>query len=261
MLLILCSVASQVFSQPQGNLGYLKIDYDSTGIEIQLNNKTLGLTPLPIIMLTPGTYKIFARHPKPYLWGTFDWQDSIKIVSDDTLIIQPQFVKILFIKTDPFDADVFLNNKLMGQSPLSISFYSVDSSQLLVKKNGYENYGIDLNQVTSDYLNIILTENQRKLGLKDFQLLSQKKSKHRYKKLAYSFWGLSILTGLSTVYLKDQADEKYQQYRVAGSLKDMNKYYQDAKRLDRYTYVSMGILQGCFILASYFLMKSYSEQP
>ena len=55
---------------------------------------------------------------------------------------------------------------------------------------------------------------------------------------------------------KDQADEKYQQYLVAGSLSEMNKYYNEAKKYDRYTYISAGVLQGFFALSFYFLMKS-----
>ena len=257
IIFILVFYVFQVFSQSQQSFGYLKINYDSTGIEILLNNKPLGCTPLPIILLKPGIYKISALHPNPYLWGTFDWQDSIKIVSNDTLTIQPEFNKILHIITDPFDADIFLNNEYKGKSPAVISIYSQDSAQLVVKRAGYKDYVIDLKQVKNNSINVNLARNHDFSGLKNFK--KQRKSKNRYKTLAYSFWGLSILSGLSTVYLKDQADEKYNQYLAAGSLKEMNNYYHDAKKYDRYTYISMGIMQGCFVLSFYFLMKVHSD--
>lgn len=261
VLSFLFIVICPAFSQQPESLGYLKINYDSSGIEIQIDGKTIGFTPLRPVSLTPGIYMISARHPNSYLWGTYGWQDSLQITDGDTLIVQPKFVRVLYIKTDPFDAKIYFENELIGQSPTSISFFPGDSSQLVVKKEGYKDYRIDLNSVRSNYLDLTLSENQRELEPNDLKQIEKHKSKHRYKRLAYSFLGLSILTGLSTVYLKDQADEKYQQYLVAGSLRDMNNYYRDAKRLDNYTYVSMGILQGCFVLSFYFLMKSYSNPP
>ena len=247
---------SPAFCQTNESFGYLKINSDSSGIEIRLNDQPLGCTPLPIIPLPPGNYQVSALHPDPYLWGNLDWQDSIKIVSHDTLLIQPQFKTIFSIRTNPFGAEVFLNSEFQGESPLSVSLNSHKSYQLLLKKDGFRDYFIDLNQVKNNFLNVNLVKNQNLLSINDFEKQKQKKSRNRYRTLTYSLWGLSILTGLSTVYLKDQADDKYKQYLVAGSLSEMNKYYNDAKRYDRYTYVSLGVLQGCFVLSFYFLMKS-----
>lgn len=262
VIILFYSIASSLpaFDQTNEDAGFLKIESDSIGIEVRLNNKLLGYTPLPIISLLPGNYLISAVHPHPYLWGNFDWQDTIKILSNDTLIVQPKFKTFFFIRTNPFGAEVFLNNELQGNSPLSLLIYSKNNlQQLLIKKEGYKDYFINLNEISNNFLNVSLTKNNSLQSLKEFNEQKQRKLKNRYRKLAYSFWGLSIVSGLSTAYLKDQADEKYQQYLVAGSLSDMNKYYNESKRFDRYSYVSVGILQGCFALSFYFLMKSLNE--
>ncbi len=245
---------SPVFCQTAESPGYLKVATDSIGIEIRLNDKLLGHTPLPIICLPSGKYEIVARHPNPYIWGNFDWQDSILIVPLDTITIRPLFKKLFTVRTTPYDASVFLNNDSLGSTPFAFPINSHKNYQLLLKKNGYQDYTIDLNQVSSNFLTVDLVKNPSQLKLNE--LAQQRRSKHRYRALTYSFWGLSILTGLSTVYLKDQADAKYQQYLEAGSLKKMNQYYKDSKKYDRYTYISLAALQGCFVLSSYFLIKS-----
>ncbi len=247
---------SSIYCQTDEGLGYLKVATDSTGIEIRLNDKLLGRTPLPIIGLTSGKYQLMARHPNPYVWGNFDWQDSVAIAPPDTIIVHPCFKKLFTVRTNPFDASVFLNNEYRGNTPLAIPLNSYQNFQLLLKKDGFQDYSIDLNPLSSNFLTVNLIKNHAQLKVNELTQQQHRRSKHRYRALTYSFWGLSILTGLSTVYLKDQADEKYQQYLVAGSLKDMNKYYNDARRYDRYTYVSLGVLQGCFVLSFYFLMKS-----
>jgi hypothetical protein len=247
---------SSLICQTPENFGYLRVAADSIGIEIRLNDQLLGYTPLPIICLPPGNYQIVARHPNPYVWGNFDWQDSVTIVPHDTLTAHPVFKTLIAVRTNPFDASVFLNNEYQGNTPLAIPINSHKNFQLLLKKDGFQDYLIDLNQVRSNFLTVDLIKNYRQLNLNQFEQQQRRRSKHRYRAATYSLWGLSILTGLSTVYLKDQADGKYRQYLVAGSLRDMNKYYNDSKRYDRYSYVSLGVLQGCFMLSFYFLMKS-----
>ncbi len=236
--------------------GYLKIDSDSSKIEIRLDDKTLGYTPLPIISLPPGDHQVAALNPNPFIWGNLDWQESIKIIPGDTLIIRPDFKTLFYIQTNPFDAEVFLNSKLLGNTPLTVSINSKKNEQLLLKKDGFRDYLVNLNQVKNNYLNINLIQNHTQLKLNEIEHYQLSRSKNHYRAATYSLWALSILTGLSTVYLKDQADNKYQEYLVAGSLSEMNKYYNDAKRFDRYTYISLGALQGCFLLSFYFLMKS-----
>jgi len=258
LFLVLClsPILHPVFGQTYDSFGYLKIQTDSSKIEIKINNKSIGFTPLPVIALIPGDYTVSAIHPNPYQWGNLDWQDSIHVIANDTILIQPEFRTLFSVRTNPFGAQVFLNNEFQGNTPLSILLNSHKNYQLLVKKDGFKNYSIDLKQINNNFLNADLVQNKDQLDLNEFVQHKHRKAKHRYRAITYSLWGLSVLTGLSTVYLKDQADDKYKQYLIAGSLNDMNKYYNEVKKYDRYTYISVGVLQGFFVLSFYFLMKS-----
>lgn len=247
---------SPAFCQTNESNGYLKIDSDSSKVAIQLDDKSLGFTPLPIISLPPGDHQVAALNPNPFIWGNLDWQDTIKIIPGDTLIIKPKFKTLFYIQTNPFDAEVFLNSVFQGNTPLTVLINSKKNEQLLLKKAGFKDYRVNLNQVKNNYLHLNLVQNSTQLNLNEFEHQQLRRSKNHYRAATYSLWALSILTGLSTVYLKDKADNYYQQYLVAGSLSEMNQYYNDAKRFDRYTYVSLGALQSCFLLSFYFLMKS-----
>lgn len=258
LFLVLClsPILHPVFGQTYDSFGYLKFQTDSSKIEIKINKKSIGFTPLPVIALKPGDYTVSAIHPNPYQWGNLDWQDSIQIIAQDTVVIQPEFKTLFSIRTNPFGAQVFLNDEFKGNTPLSILLNSYNNFQLLVKKQGFIDYRVDQQQIKSNFLNLNLVQNHSQLDLNESEQHKHLKAKHRYRAMTYSLWGVSILTGLSTVYFKDQADDKYNQYLSAGSLNEMNKYYNEAKKYDRYTYISTGVLQGFFVLSFYFLLKS-----
>jgi len=239
-------------SRGQNQPGFLKVCYDSVAVKVYLNQKMLGYTPLPATPLAPGSYQLTVAHPNPFIWGNWDWQDSIRIVAGDTLVIHPQFKRSLQIRTRPFDAKIFMNQKLLGRSPLTLLLNSEINQQLLIKKNGYQDTLINLGTLSHNFLNVKLVPDESVLKLR--QLRQPKDIKHRYKKLTYGLWGLAVLSGFSSVYLKTQADANYKKYLTAGSLHDMNRYYNNALKYDRYTNISLGLVQACFILSFYFMM-------
>ncbi|MCU0644967.1 MAG: PEGA domain-containing protein [bacterium] len=237
------------------DFGYVKIETDSAGIEILIDGKLIGMTPLPFIALQPGIHQIAALHPQRFLWGNLDWLQTVQIAAGDSIILKPSF-KILFsLQSKPFGAEIYINGEFQGTTPLTIAIESKDSSSVILKKEGYNDQFLNLNQFQTNHLQIPLVRNNQLFDFKQVEENEQKKQSH-YRKLTYGMWGLSVLTGLATVYFKDQADEKYRQYLVASSLRDMNKLFNDSRRFDQYSNISLGAVQGCFVLSFYFLIKS-----
>ncbi len=258
--LIVCCVLTLSLPDAQGqqtdSLGFLKIETDSLRVHILLNQKSLGYTPLPVIAIPAGKYQITACHPNPYVWGNLDWQDSILVVANDTLTIRPHFKSIVTIRTVPFDAGVYLNGELLGYTPLAIPLNSTSNQLLSIKKDGFQEQLIRLSELKDHSLLLHLVRNQTNWELAQASYRHQRLMKKYYRTISYGLWGLSIITGLSTVYFKDRADDYYQQYLVSGSLQLMNRNYNNARRYDRYTYISLAALQACFGLSFYFLLKS-----
>lgn len=253
LVLLLCFITPNLLHSQ--DFGYIKIETDSSGIEILIDGKLVGMTPLPPVAVQPGEHQVAALHPQRYQWGNLDWLQLIQISFGDTVILRPTF-KILFsIQSQPFGAEVYLNDDLQGTTPLTFACESKNSCAVILKKEGYKDQVIDLSQVQTDHLQVSLVKNSNLVDLYQAEKETGLKQ-NRYRKITYGLWGLSILTGLATVYFKDQADEKYRQYLVSGSLQEMNKLFNDANRYDRYSTISLGAVQGCFVLSFYFLIKS-----
>jgi len=249
--------AAWLFCQTNSGKGYLKIEAEVSGIEILINGHSAGFSGMTVLELSPGTYTVTALHPNRHIWGNQDWQDEIAISPNDTLIIYPQFSRRLSIRTTPFDADVTVDNVPMGKTPLTITIAPGVNSDILIEKPGYQSYQIFSAQINENFITIPLKPIPRNTmePATSFEKLNAKKM--RYRKVAYGLWGASIVSGLATIYLKSEADDWYEKYRQAGSLADMNRYYQQSQDYDAYTLISLGALQGCFGLSFYFLIKSF----
>ncbi len=252
-------IASFLFIFPsllQGQeLSYLKVTTDSAGILILCDGKMLGATPLPVISLLAGEHQIVALNPKRFAWGNPDWSRQLNFPPAETLIVAPRFLRQVFIQTEPYGAEVYANEAWQGTTPLILLLDDTTAYQIMVKKNGYETQFLQFDPSRTNTLKLQLTKRSFDAAQTRFKSVKQT-AQIRQRRLTYGLWGLSILAGLATVYFKDQADEKYQRYLQAGSLKDMNRYFNDAKRFDCYSNISLGSVQGCFVLSFYFLIKS-----
>lgn len=80
--------------------------------------------------------------------------------------------------------------------------------------------------------------------------------KRRDARLSWVFLGTTVITGGTSMYLKSAADDRYQRYLSAGSPEAMNRYYEEALRLDRYAATAYGTFQISFLLWVFFFLKS-----
>lgn len=235
--------------------GFLKIDVEQTDLTVTLNDSLLGVTPLPILELKSGIYEFAISNPYKGLWKHDDWIQKIEIHPADTTVIKPTFKRSLILMTNPFDAQVFFNNQHLGNTPQYFDLPDDKKGQLLILKESYKPFVINLDTVTASTLKIDLTRNielQRSLA---FNTINKEMKIQRHKKLTYSLMALTIASGFASVYLKNQAEKNYNQYLRAGNLKDMNRYYRNAKNFDKYSSVSLGVFEVSFAFSMYLLIK------
>jgi len=256
LLLILNSSLAQGFTQPAEHYGFLKIKSDSANLEIFIDNKLAGKTPLQALKLKPGKYVLSVNNPLRYLWGHFDYEKEIEIFPFDTLVVSPDFSSGFSIRTKPYGAEIYINNQLAGKSPLTLFDQELFHSDMLIKKEGFKDLHVDFNQFQMGYLNIVLEKDDEIFNINKLKEKHRQTIKSRYRKATYTLWAASILTGMASFYLKSQADENYQKYLSSGSLNKMNSYYDSAIRYDNYTNISLAAFQGCIILSLYFFIKS-----
>lgn len=255
-LIVIFNIAntSIIFPQQKQTSGFLKINTDQKNITFFIDSEIVELPLTNIIDLQPGTHNIIFLHPKRFIWGNLDFQTQITISPADTVTITPVFQSILNIRSSPQNAEVYLNKELIGKTPFSIMNPKSPLTEIILKKEGFQNYKITSDQLLTNFINVHLNEEEKIYNL---HKLKFKNLKSRYRKLSYSLFGLSLISGFYSVYFKNQADENYNKYLTNGSLNNMNNSFQKSKKYDRYTNAALGVLQGCFLLSFYFLMKSF----
>lgn len=256
VILLVISNTTSLFCQEKNDYGFLKIHSDFDSLQILIDGKHRETTAFSLFRLKPGTYNVIAINPGRYLWGHLDWQREITIFPFDTLTINPEFKNIFSIRSQPFGADVFIDNELKGTTPLTMLFPQPIMSEILLKKKGYKSQTIKLTEQIT-FLNVNLEKDEAVYNQQNFLSLLNKKKKSYYRKATVGFWTISLVTGLSSIYFKNLADENYDKYLAAGSIKSMNHYYDTAIKNDNYTNICLGVFQGCCMLSFYFLMKSF----
>ena len=244
------------YAQEKSSPGYLKIVCDVNNVQVLINGKTIGTTPLEIISLPPGKYLVTALNPHRMIWGNADWQQEITIIPSDTVHIQPHFLCLINIRTKPHGADLYLNDEYLGKTPLWIKKPASPGNKLCLKKEGYKDFWIDFDKYQQNHFNIKLEKDEEIYNLQKYLEIQHQKYKSRYRKVTYGLWAVSVISGLTSIYFKQQANENYEKYLTTGSLSKMNQYYDNSVRYDNYTNICLGIFQGSFLLSFYFFMKS-----
>ena len=137
---------------PEVKTGSISVSSNPPGASVSLNNDFQGITPqtgyLDLTDLTPGVYTILLKEPQHE-----DYSSSITVTAGQTTPVNVELKApvtpaaingTLSVSSSPSGAQVFLDNRLVGVTPVSISTVVPGQYGLLLKMNGYTDY---MNQV------------------------------------------------------------------------------------------------------------------
>jgi TolB-like protein len=134
------TITADEIEQIQANLkprfGRLVIKSEPTGAVVQLNGQQKGITPIDLPELASGDYSITVSKD---LYHISEEKFTITDGSDNqrTVVLHPAFGS-LKVETTPIRANVFVDGKLRGQAPLSVSELPSGSYRLKVTQDLYE---------------------------------------------------------------------------------------------------------------------------
>lgn len=117
------------------NYGSLKITTKPGEASIFLDGKPAGSTPFENKMLAPGTYRLLIRKK-----GFLEINQSVKIVTDKILSIDKDLVPVIkfTVNSDPPDAELIINDKLVGKTPYVNDQTNPGEYTVIVKKLGFK---------------------------------------------------------------------------------------------------------------------------
>jgi hypothetical protein len=136
--------------------GYIDVSSEPDGAEIFINDQKMGVTPT-FIELTAGERKLTLRKTLYHTYtGEFELIEG-ESKTLPTFTLQPKF-GYYEVNTTPEGANVFLDNKLVGKTPISrrviesgshiikteLTLYHTKETEILIKDGDDESYSIEL---------------------------------------------------------------------------------------------------------------------
>jgi len=248
---LLCSSLFSQTSQQSDSLCRVTVLTDPTGADLFIDSMFVGKSPLRSISVPRGTHHIKAFYPSVFSWNASVTEDTLEVADAGNLEKHLVLGKILDVQTDPPGGAVMYDGKSLGVTPLYLHGGSSIAGNLIIQKSGYDSLVVSPDQINNGYLRLQL----RPLG---GSAASLSQGDLRGPDLvATDRWptyisGLTmIVSGVTSAYLKDQANREFDRYLVSNDPTSLSR----TNRLDRGSAIALVISQIGFVVLSYVLLS------
>jgi serine/threonine protein kinase len=126
-----------LLKKAMGETGGIKITSNPTTASVWLNQEFVGSTPYENSELETGSYKIIIRKK-----GYADYNTTVKVTSNKTASVSTKLLQVgkLVVTSEPSEAEVYLNNKVIGKTSLTSDQILVGEHKLVIRKSGFKPY-------------------------------------------------------------------------------------------------------------------------
>ena len=143
------TVASDSKTTDSGSLNITSIP---DGAEVLFNGKSIGVTPLGKSEIPTGTHRILLRKG-----GFGDYKQSVVISANKTTTVSTiklSRVGELTISTEPTDAEIIIDDKLVGAGKYTSDKMNLGEHNITVRKNGFKQYNANIKIEADKPINI-----------------------------------------------------------------------------------------------------------
>gem|GEM_PF-1676428 len=208
--------------------GTLSINSLPEGAELLVNGTQYGFTPWEG-PFPEGDYEIVLRKDLYH-----EKIEQVKVVADTTMSytfrLRPAF-GTLSLNSQPAGVEIFLDDNLVGTTPLTIEKVPSGEHEVFARKNFYEDvfkvYVIEDGQTLTD--NLIMPKTEAALNLERRQ---------RWKSFRKITLYSSAATGSAALALKFLADSKFEAYSNASTTAEATDLRKQTENFDLYTQIS-----------------------
>jgi hypothetical protein len=227
----------------------IRTDVDSALVII--DSVQVGLTPLTIDTLSRGIHSITLHHPDLENWLTGSISDSFVVVNGESITLRYSFTRRFLVTSNPFGADVFLSDSLIGTTPLILNTNAlITPSTLRLQKSGFEPSVVEM----SENKRSVLAANLKKIwqsGANEESIFREPHTKGSSNVRLYLTGATTILSGVAAAYFKVKADDRYSSY-IQGRDPIL---LDETNRLDTAAAVALVATQVSFVLFTYFILS------
>jgi len=249
-VLVCSSLFSQTSPRPD-SLGTVTVLTEPSGADLFIDSMYVGKSPLQNISIQRGSHHIKAFYPSVFSWNASVIEETLEVVAAGNFEKRLVLGNFLKVQTDPPGGNVLYNGKSLGTTPLYIRGALSIAGNLIIQKGGYDSLTVPSDKIKEGFLRLQLRPAGNPGGtLSPGDLRGP-------DLVATDHWptyvsGLAmIVSGVTSAYLKDQANKEFDRYRVSKNPASLST----TNRLDREAAISLVISQISFVVLSYLLLS------
>ncbi len=218
---------------------------------VMLDGRQAGVTPLTIDTLSPGSHVLRVIDPDVSNWLTEIITDTVRLQPGERLVRTYELTPKVSLGTTPAGARVFLNDSLVGMTPLVFLRDSTFGHSLLtLRKDGFKPLIIQLQDSGRGSLHFSLAP-EWPGNAPENNMFAQALVPERSRTVTYISGATAVLAGIATAYLKIKADDRQDQYVLTGD----PSLQAERVRLDRGAAITYVVTQISFGIFAYFLLS------
>ncbi len=253
LLLIFFKMAFPV----QDKMAYLNISSTPQGLQVYLDNRLIGQTPLHHHAIEPGNHHITVYSPYWPAWNISNYEKNLIAYGDKTYDVKASFEKMVYINSLPYDADVVINNKSVGKTPIYLKSDTLKT--ITLEKKGYSPQTIRVDSLQNMAV-INMTPNAEYIQQQWEKTRSQASRIKQKKRLFWGSLAFTAVAGLSTIHFRSRGNQEYDRYQNTIIPDKMNQHFDNARLYDRLAGISYALFETGFVLSGYFFLSSRQQE-
>jgi hypothetical protein len=196
-------------------------------------------------------HHIKAFYPSVFSWNATVTEDSLEVAGAGNFEKRLLLGKVLKVQTDPPGSTVVFDGRPLGVTPLYMHGDSSVAGNLVVQKRGYDSLTVSPNEIKEGFLRLHLRPiSDSGAGFSHGDLRGPDLVATDHWPTYVSGFAM-IVSGVTSAYLKDQANKKFDDYLLTNNPASLST----TNRLDRGAAISLVISQVSFVILSYLLLS------
>jgi len=255
---ILVSLIAFAYGQGIASGGaFVIIDYP--GIVVILDEEEIPLDDADSILVEPGIHRITLYFPpRESRWLPPVMSRPFDLKEDERLVIREDSIRHLTLATTPAGAEIHLDDRLSGVTPLSLSLIQTDRTIRLAME-GYRDAVIDLEQIRdrrSSLIRALEPLEPTAVGI-DTGLNVRQPGRPWPNWIPYATLTYFVTSTALGFYDKSRADDTYDDYRRTSSRDEMDRLFDRAETLDNRARIFWVTGQVALSATIYLLVRNY----
>jgi hypothetical protein len=215
-----------------------------------VDSLSVGPGSVDSLALHPGWHTVSGREASSTSWGNRGVIDSVFLNPGQHQRIELNSTALLRVNSQPFDADVLVDGKRVGVTPLYLELSNPGAGTITVEKAGFGRTTVipGPNGIPEQIKLTPLYPNLKPVVMR---------SEDRSNSVSWEREGLvlgSLISSWVSFYLKREADRYYDKYQRTTNPERLRSYADKTREYDRYSEIAIGVSITTLATYMYFLI-------